>query len=79
MRLQPQHADMVATFLNEESTKPQPATLAAAYTKTVSWVKAAISTHGTIMIQARMHTRQEQNRVTRNLKGNATYVETVGT
>ena len=42
MRLQPQHAEMVATLLNEESTKPLPATLAAAaYAKTVSWVKAA--------------------------------------
>ena len=41
MRLQPQRAGMVAALLYEESTRPLPATLAAAYTKTVSGVKAA--------------------------------------
>ena len=41
MRLQGHHADMVASLLNDAATTPLPATLAAAYTKTVAWVKAA--------------------------------------
>ena len=41
MRLQPHHAEMVASLLNDADTKPLPDTMAEAYTKTVSWVKAA--------------------------------------